>query len=129
MMSVFCDMSKAFDRVKHTLLMEKLASVGCSGTVLRWLADYQTDRTQQVIINDIKGSSKSCSRGVPQGSVLGPLLFSLYVRHVPEAFRHCLKLQYADDIISFFITGRNTSIIVSKLQEDLDSLVSHLDEI
>ena len=43
---VFCGMSKAFDRVKHTLLMEKLASVGCSGTVLRWLADYVTDRTQ-----------------------------------------------------------------------------------
>ena len=65
---------------------------------------------------------------MPQGSVLGPLLLSLYVRHVPEAFKHRLKLQYADDI-SFFSTGRNTFAIVSKLQADLDSLDSHLDEI
>ena len=85
---VFCDMSKAFDRVRHTLLIEKLAAVGCGGTVLRWLADYLTGRTQQVVINDARSSSKPCSRGVPQGSVLGPLLFSLYVRQVPRVFKY-----------------------------------------
>ena len=125
---VFCDMSKAFDRVRHTLLIEKLAAVGCGGTVLRWLADYLTGRTQQVVINDARSSSKPCSRGVPQGSVLGPLLFSLYVRQVPRVFKYSVPLQYADDI-SFWITGSNTSAIVTKLQSDLHSLDSHLDDI
>ena len=125
---VFCDMSKAFDRVRHTLLIEKLAARGCGGTVLRWLADYLTGRTQQVVINDARSSSKPCCRGVPQGSVLGPLLFSLYVRQVPRVFKYSAPLQYADDI-SFWITGSNTSAIVTKLQSDLHSLDSHLDDI
>ena len=102
------------NRVRHTLLIEKLAAVGCGGTVLRWLADYLTGRMQQVVINDARSSSKPCSRGVPQGSVLGPLLFSLYVRQVPRVFKYSVPLQYADDM-SFWITGSNTSAIVTKL--------------
>ena len=124
--SVICQ--KPLMSVRHTLLIEKLVAVGCGGTVLRWLADYSTGRTQQVVINDARSSSKPCSRGVPQGSVLGPLLFSLYVRQVPRVFKYSVPLQYADDI-SFWITGSNTSAIVTKLQSDLHSLDSHLDDI
>ena len=108
--------------------MSTLLWLYCGGTVLRWLADYLTGRTQQVVINNARSSSKPCSRGVPQGSVLGPLLFSLYVHQVPRVFKYSVPLQYADDI-SIWITGSNTSAIVTKLQSDLHSLDSHLDDI
>ena len=84
--------------------------------------------TSKILPSHAQGVCRKAQYLLSTCSVLGPLLFSLYVRHVPEAFEHYLKLQYADDI-SFFITGRNTSAVVSKLQADLDSLDSHLDEI
>ena len=66
------DMSKAFDRVQHSKLVQKLASVGVRSVALRWFADYLTGRTQQVVVGDARGSTEPCSRGVPTGSVLGP---------------------------------------------------------
>ena len=92
------DMSKAFDKVKHDILVRDLFEVGLHGTALQWFADYLEGRTQQVQIAGSIGVSGTCSCGVPQGSVLGPVLFNIYTRHVPTIASPSLSVQFADDI-------------------------------
>eukprot|EP00117_Sycon_ciliatum_P040795 scpid37281/ scgid3278/ Probable RNA-directed DNA polymerase from transposon X-element; Reverse transcriptase len=125
--AMFVDMSKAFDRVQHSKLVQELASVGVGGVALRWFADYLTGRTQQVVVGDARGSTEPCSRGVPQGSVLGPLLFCIYIRRTPQKFQHCRALLFADDI-AFYVIGRKASTVLRMLQTDLLNLDDFLSE-
>ena len=72
---VFCDVSKAFDRVWHKGLIFKLKQVGIEGELLEWINDYLSNRQQKVVIKNCSSSLRRVNAGVPQGSVLGPLLF------------------------------------------------------
>ena len=72
---VFLDISKAFDRVWHAGLLHKLEQHGISGNLLNWISNYLLNRTQSVVLNSITSTRKSTTAGVPQESVLGPLLF------------------------------------------------------
>ena len=96
----FVDMSKAFDKVKHQTLIQDLFEVGIGGTVLQWLADYLSDGTQYVKVGQVQSSPYTSFSGVPQGSVLGPLLFVLYVRDIAKELSpyNVATLQFADDI-------------------------------
>ena len=124
---VFANMTKAFDRVQHVKLINELHSIGIRSTALNWFADYLTARQQQVVIDRSKGNKTECTRGVPQGSVLGPLLFCLYIREVPAVFTFSKCLIYADDIC-FFVSHRDQNVIVSQLNDDLSSLNSFLED-
>ncbi|XP_065195251.1 uncharacterized protein LOC135826575 [Sycon ciliatum] len=124
---VFADMSKAFDRVQHTGLLGELATTGLGGTVLKWFSDYLTNRSQQVTVNGEKGDTKPCTRGVPQGSVLGPLLFCVYIRRVPDIFHQCVVQLYADDI-AFYVFGSDVATIMLRLQDSMRLLEQYLDE-
>jgi hypothetical protein len=104
--AVFFDMSKAFDFVSHDRLLEKCEMYGIRGLALNWIKCYLCKRTQSVEVENINGKniayySKSCFKeiktGVPQGSVLGPLLFLLYINDLPLITRHECIL-FADDI-------------------------------
>ena len=76
---VFCDISKAFDKVWHRGLLFKLRQKGIKGKLLTWISNYLSDRKQKVQINNATSSLLSVNAGVPQGSVLGPLLFLVYM--------------------------------------------------
>ena len=76
---IFIDLKKAFDTVNHDILINKLAFYGIRGISHKWLKDYLTNRSQFVVVDSITPSTKQLTCGVPQGSVLGPVLFLLYI--------------------------------------------------
>ena len=78
-LSVYRDYSKAFDTVQHHAIVQKLHKVGFSTSPLKWFISYLGNRSQYVQVNDSKSATKLCHFGVPQGSVLGPMLCNLYV--------------------------------------------------
>ena len=114
---VFLDISKAFDRVWHAGLLHKLEQHGISGDLLRWISSYLSNRTQSVVLNSVTSTAKSTSAGVPQGSVLGPLLFLIYVNDISENLLSLTRL-FADDSSLFFSTS-NIRDIEGILNHDL----------
>ena len=106
---VFCDISKAFDRVWHPGLLAKLAKVGISGKLLEWFENYLTGRLQRVVINGQTSSWGTISAGVPQGSVLGPLLFLVYINDITEAVEHSEVRLFADDTILYLFVDNPVS--------------------
>ena len=91
------DISKAFDKVWHRGLLAKLRASGISGRLLDWITDYLKDRLQRVVINGQCSNWTEIKAGVPQGSVLGPLLFLLYINDIVNVVRNCHIKLFADD--------------------------------
>ena len=116
----FVDMSKAFDRVNHELLLAELHNCGIGEVVLQWFRNYLDNRKQAVKVGVDLSSPVSCTRGVPQGSVLGPVFYSIYVRLVPRVLKNVTTIQYADDIC-FFLSGKEISEISATLSDSLQA--------
>ena len=119
--SVFLDISKAFDKVWHQGLLYKLKSMGISGELHQLLTNYLSGRLQRVVLNGQSSSWRPVLAGVPQGSILGPLLFLIYINDLPNGLKSNAKL-FADDTSLFSIVNdKNESANV--LNNDL-SLIS-----
>ena len=95
--SVFLDLSKAFDTIDHNILLHKLEFYGVRGLALNWFQSYLTDRKQYVLYNNVQSQTLDITCGVPQGSVLGPLLFLIYVNDIANCLAHSKLISFADD--------------------------------
>ena len=120
--SVFFDLKKAFDSVPHQPLMDKLHSYGLDGNTLAWLNSYLTNRRQHVVVDGATSTETAVVSGVPQGSVLGPLLFLIYIDDITStSFSEGSTLNlFADDMLLYKII---------KSQQDLDQLQSDVNRI
>ena len=94
------DFLKAFDKVAHTRLINKLEFYGIRGEILRWIISFLSNRTQQVVVSGTQSLSCSVLSGVPQGSVLGPVLFLLYINDITSEIQSQVRL-FADDCLIY----------------------------
>ncbi|KAK3101624.1 hypothetical protein FSP39_004973 [Pinctada imbricata] len=118
--AVFCDISRAFDRVWHTGLLYKLSEIGISGNLLSWFHSYLHNRYQRLVINGIETDWLSISAGVPQGSILGPILFLIYINDIVQDINSSIKL-FADDTTLYVIVDSPASA-ANSLNNDLDTI-------
>ena len=119
--AVFLDLAKAFDCVDHSILLQKLSYYGINGNVtnvLSWLASFLCNKTQQVTFQGSLSSRGYIKVGVPQGSILGPLLFSIYVNDLPRVISQLDINMFADDTELHF-SHSNLSIMEQTLQTDI----------
>jgi hypothetical protein len=108
---IFLDLAKAFDTVNHTILLEKLQHYGIRGIALKWFKSYLTDRSQQVLCNGSLSSLKLILHGVPQGSILGPLLFLIYINDLPNSSSLLRYILFADDTNAFLSNSSYDQLI------------------
>ena len=116
---VLLDFSKAFDKVSHQKLLLKLHRYGIRGPTLKWIQAFLSDRTQTVVIDNEKSATVPVTSGVPQGSVLGPILFLIYINNLPDKTRSKVRL-FADDTAIYLAVSNLEDAQI--LQQDLDHL-------
>ena len=100
--AVFMDLSRAFDTVSHGVLLQKLKAYGVREQEILWFSDYLFHRTQIVEIDNVTSSPFPLLSGVPQGSILGPLLFIIYFNDLPDSLIRAKVIVYADDTVIYF---------------------------
>ena len=115
--TIFLDLTKAFDLINHSILLKKLKLYQFSSTTLNWFTSYLTNRSQTVMISGKMSEPGHITSGVPQGSVLGPLLFILYINDLPLHVTSQIDMFADDTTISTY--GNSSSEIHDKLQDDL----------
>ena len=118
---IFVDLKKAFDTIDHKILLQKLRCYGVDDSALLWFSSYLTDRKQKCFVNGKLSKSNSISYGVPQGSIIGPLLFLIYINDLPNCLNEGLPRMYADDTN---ISTKSTNI--SDLEKLMNSELANL---
>ena len=122
---IFVDFQKAFDTVNHEILLRKLEHYGVRGTANAWFASYLDKREQYVSIQGVNSKTQHINHGVPQGSVLGPLLFLIYINDLNNCIRHSTTRHFADDTNLLYVVDRRklrNKNPTRKLNKDLKSL-------
>ena len=118
---IFVDFQKAFDTVNHDILLKKLDHYGFRGVINNWFRSYLTDRKQKVVINGFESENKNLLHGVPQGSVLGPILFLIYINDLHRCIKYSTTYHFADDT-NLLHVSKDYKTLQRKVNYDLFSL-------
>ena len=114
---IYLDFSKAFDKVDHTIVLCKMKKLGITGKIFHWLKSFLTERKQTVVVNGVKSKPQNVISGVPQGSVLGPLIFLILIGDIDKDVLHSIVKSFADDTRATKLVKTIEDVI--RLQEDL----------
>ena len=119
--TVFLDLKMAFDTVNHNILISKIRALGADDNACLWFTSFLSNRTQVTCCNTAKSDPASIFIGVAQGSILGPLLFIVYVNDLPKCLKFCDVTLYADDTVLSFASS-STDEIQRKMNSDLNCI-------
>ena len=122
---VFVDLEKAFDTVNHAILIKKLDFYGVRGPANSWFSSYLSGRKQMVRLDDAISAPLDITCGVPQGSILGPLLFLIYINDMHKSVKHSIVHHFADDT-NLLYSHKNPKILRKHMNEDLKLLYNWL---
>ena len=125
--AVFIDLSKAFDTVDHARLLSKLSIYGIKDREMSWFSSYLFNRKQYVAIDGQSSEMQPISCGVPQGSILGPLMFILLINDIESILKLCNIILYADDTVLFY-AGKTSTEIENILGSELEQIARWLNE-
>ena len=125
--AVFLDLSKAFDVISHSKLLTKLPQYGITGKELNWFEDYLFNRKASVVYDNTLSEAFTINSGVPQGSILGPLLFVLFFNDITDVVKNSEIIKYADDTV-IYVADKDIESINRKLTEDMNCMGDWLDE-
>ena len=119
--AIFFDLQKAFDTVDHSILLHKLYNYGVRGVMYNWIRSYLSNRKQYSVVNGVSSHTGNVSCGVPQGSVLGPLLFLIYVNDIYKSVPDGNLKLFADDT-NLFLCGSDLHLLEKLANEYLKKM-------
>ena len=122
------DLSKAFDTLDHGTLLKKLNYYGISDTALEWFRSYLSHRSQYAELNGVSSARQTITTGVPQGYILGPLLFLIYMNDIPQSNQSFRFILYADDTNLFTTVEYSLPISISNVSEILNNELKEIND-